>query len=147
MKTTTSTSSESVVDVRFSRIFAILIILISHAPLVFAAQQIIALRHAFFQGTNFIIPSLALLLGIIIVVAGMSQPKRWYLRLNRDTKLLMISYGIGSWSKKHPYDSISFIGGKFQIEKGDLRKKIGFVKLACNRKDLKSLALSINQAS
>ena len=147
MTSTTGKNSESTMDVRFSKIYAILIILISHAPLVFAAQQIIALRKAFFQGTNFILPSIALLLGLLIVAAGMSQPKRWYLRLERDRKMLLISFGIGSWSKKHPYDSIQYTGKKFHIEKSGVKKKIGFVKPACNRKDLKSLALALKQAS
>ena len=147
MKTNTSNSSESYMDVRFSRIYAICIMLISHAPLVFAGQQMIALRQEFFQGTNFIIPGIAFLLGLLIIAMGMSQPKRWYLRLDRDTKRLQISYGIGSWSKKHPYDSIGFNGTKFHIEKNGVKKKIGFVKFICNRKDLKSLVLAFNQVS
>ena len=143
----TSISPESSMDVRFSKIFAVVIILISHAPLVFAVQQIISLKQEIFQGWNFMIPAIALLVGLLIIATGMSQPKRWYLRLDRDKKVLMVSYGIGSWSKKYPYDAIWFVDEKLHIEKSEVKRKIGFVKLACNRKDLKSLVLALKEAS
>lgn len=139
-----SIGSESSVIVRFSKLFAVVIILISHAPLVFALQQIIALKREIFQDWNFLVPAIALVVGLLIIAAGMSQPKRWYLKLDREKQMFMVSYGIGSWARKHPYDSIWFDGRKLLIEKGEIRRRIGFVKLACNRKDLKSLEVSFN---
>jgi len=143
MTENTSNSSESHIDVRFSKFFAIIIILLSHAPLIFGLQQIMSLKQEFFQGTNFIIPSIAILAGLLIIITGISHPKRWHLRLDRNNKILLVSYGISSWSKKHPYDSISFAGRKFHIEKSGVRKKIGLVKYTFNRKDLKSLVLAL----
>lgn len=140
-----SKSNKSHTDVRFSRFLGIIIILLSHAPLIYAVQQIIYLKGDFFQGTNFIFPTIAFVVGLFIIAAGMSHTKRRYLRIDRDSKMLMISYGIGSWSKKHPYDSIHFDGKIFQIEKNGVKKKIGFVKYACNRKDLKSLILNLKE--
>jgi len=142
-----SNTSESHIDVRFSKLYAIIIILLSHAPLVFAVQQIISLKKDLFQGSNFIIPLVAILVGLLIIFTGISQPNRWYLRLDRVNKMLMVSYGISSWSKKHPYDSICFTGGKFHIEKSGVKKKIGFVKFTSNRDDLKSLVLALKESS
>lgn len=147
MKARKSSSSESYVDVRFNRFFAIIIILLSHAPLIFALEQIISLRQDFFRGSNFIIPSMALLLGLLIILLGLSQPSRWYLRLDREAKMLMVSYGIGPWARKHPYDAIHFAGEKFHLKKNGVIKKIGFVKFNCNRKDLKSLISSLKDSS
>jgi len=147
MTAQTSIGSESSVNVRFSRLFAVVIILLSHAPLVFALQQIISLKREIFQEWNFLVPAIALLVGLLIIAAGMSQPKRWYLRLDRDQKMLLVSYGIGSWSKKHPYDSICFDGEKLYIERNEVKRRIGFLKLACNRKDLKLLALALEKVS
>ncbi|TFH26379.1 MAG: hypothetical protein E4H10_07165 [Bacteroidia bacterium] len=147
MTANTSNSSESHIDVRFSKFYAIIIILLSHAPLIFAAQQIISLKQEFFLGSNFIIPSIAILVGLLIILTGLSQPNRWHFRLDRDNKMLMVSYGISSWSKKYPYDSISFAGGKFHIEISGVEKKIGFVKFTCNRNDLKLLVLALKETS
>lgn len=147
MTAKTSNSSESHIDVRFSKFYAIIIILLSHAPLVYGGQQIISLKQAFFQGSNFILPSIAILVGLLIILTGVSRPKRWYLRLDRDKKMLIVSYGISSWSKKYPYDSIFFTGGKFHIQKSGVKQKIGFVKFACNRNDLKSLDLTLKESS
>jgi hypothetical protein len=133
--------------VRFSKFYAIIIILLSHAPLIYAVQQIIALRREFFQDFNFIVPSIAFLLGLLIIAIGMSRPKRWYLRLDRNNKMLIVSYGIGPWSKKHPYDSIYFARDKFHVEKNGEKQKIIFVKLACNRNDLKYLVATLTKPS
>jgi hypothetical protein len=147
MTANTSIRSVSYIDVRFSKFFSIIIILLSHAPLVFGGQQIFSLKQEFFQGSNFIIPSIAILVGLLIIAMGVSHPKRWYLRLDRDNKMLMVSYSIGSWSKKHPYDSIYFAREKFHIEKNGEKKKIRFMKLACNRNDLKSLIATLTKPS
>lgn len=145
MKAKTNNNSASHIDVRFSKIYAIIIILLSHAPLIFALQQIIALRRDFFQGLNFIVPSIAFLLGLLIIATGISHPTRWYLRLDRDKKLLLLSRGIRSWAKKHPYDSIYFSGDKFHLEKNGLKKTIGFMKFNCNRNDLRFLASALEE--
>lgn len=147
MKSSTPSSSETRMDVRFSKLFAILIILLSHAPLIFGLQQILALRKDFFQDLNFLIPSMAMLVGLLIILLGLSQPNRWYLRLDRDTKVLRISYGIGSRARKYPFDSIFVDGGKLHIEKNGLRKKVGFMRLICNRNDLKVLVSALEAPS
>ena len=147
MKAKLSDNSESHTDVRFSKFYAIIIILLSHAPLVYGGQQIISLKQEFFQGSNFIIPSIAILVGLLIILTGVSRPKRWYLRFDRDNKMLMVSYGISSWSKKYPYDSIFLDGRKVYIEKSGVKKKIGFVKFACNRNDLKSFFFALKEPS
>ena len=140
-------SSESHVDVRFNKFFGIVIILLSHAPLVYATQQIISLKREFFQGTNFVLPAIAVVAGLLIIAAGMSQSKRWHLRLDGGNQILMVSYGISSLSKKHSFDSLYFAGEKIYIEKSGVKKKIGFLKVACNRKDLKSLILALKETA
>ena len=145
MKTKEADRSGSHIDVRFSRIIGILIILLSHAPLIFGLQQFIALRGEFFQDSNFIVPTIALLVGLVIIAAGLSHPRRWYLRLDRENKILMVSYGVGFRSRKYPYDLISYDDGKFHIETGGVNRSIGFLKLACNRKDLKSMSSVLNE--
>jgi hypothetical protein len=112
---------------------------------VFAAQQVIALRKSFFQDFNFVIPGIAFLAGLLIIGAGMSQPKRWYLRLDLDHKVLMVSSGIRSLSRKHPFDSIRFDSNRFYIEKNDVKKKVAFLSIICNRKDLKTLGSALEQ--
>jgi hypothetical protein len=147
MKANKKISNASQIDVRFSRFFGFLIIMISHAPLVYAAQQMIALRGEFFQELNFIVPSIVMAVGLIIIAMGMSHTRKWYLRIDRDKKILMISYGFGSWSKKHPYDSIHYDGKKFTIEQSGVKKMVGFFNYACNRKDLKSLIPALKEAA
>lgn len=147
MKAKKSESDKSHIDVRFSRFFGFLIIMISHAPLVYAAQQMIALRGEFFQDLNFVLPGIVMALGLIIIALGMSHTKKWYLRIDRDKKILMVSYGIGSWSKKHPYDSIYYDGKKFEIEQSGAKKMVGFWNYACNRKDLKSLIPALKETA
>jgi hypothetical protein len=147
MKASTRNSSESQMDVRFSRFFAIMIILLSHAPLIFAVEQILSLRRDFFRDLNFIIPSLALMVGLLIILLGLSQPNRWYLRLDRDTKMLMVSYGIGSRARKYPYGSIFLHSGKFHIEKDGLSNRVGFLRFICNSNDLKVLVSTLEEFS
>lgn len=145
MKAKTNNNSASHMQVRFSKIYAFIFILLSHAPFVFALQQIVALKRDFFQDGNFIVPSIAFLLGFLIIAAGISHPTRWYLRLDRDKKLLLLSRGIRSWSKKHPYDTIFFSGDKFHLEKNGIKKTIGFMKFNCNKNDLKSMTAALKE--
>jgi hypothetical protein len=147
MKDDTSNSSESHIDVRFSKFFAIIIILMSHAPLIFALEQIISLKREIFQGTNFIVPSIAILVGLLFILTGISHPNRWHFRLDRDNRMLMVSYGIGSWSKKYPYDTIFYAGEKFHIERSGVKKTIGLMKFFCNKRDLNLLVLALDESS
>ena len=84
MMATTTTSSESCIDVRFSKLYAIIVMLMSVAPLIVAVDTIISLKQELFQGSNFIIPSLAILLGLLIFFAGITLQNRRYLRLDKE---------------------------------------------------------------
>lgn len=146
MKANKIINSESHMHVRFSKIYGIIITLLSHAPLIFALQQIIALQKDFFQDSNYIIPSAAFLLGLLIIAMGISHPTRWYLRLDRDKKMLMVSRGIPFWSRKYPYDSLYFSADKLHLEKNGLKKTIGFMKFNCNKNDLNSFATALKKS-
>ena len=98
-------SSDSYIDVRYSKLSGILFLILSVAPLIVAVNSIISLKHEFFHGSNFIWPSIAIMLVLIIFYVGITMPNRRYLRLDLENKRLMVFDIIGFWSSKHPYDS------------------------------------------
>ena len=133
------------IDVRYSKFYVIIVILLSLVFLALAADDIISLKQEIFQGTNFLIPFLYLVAGSLFFLSGITLRKRRYLRLDRENKTFMVFGTIGSWSRKYPYDSIHFASGRIHLEKSGKKKELGFMKFTCDKDDLQAFikALSV----
>jgi hypothetical protein len=140
-------TSGSYVDVRYSKFYAFTLILLSLVFFALVVDECITLRRELFQGSNFVVPSIYLLLGLLFLISGITLRNRRYLRLDLNNKVLMVFGTVGSWSRKYPYDSIYLAGEKFYLEKEGRRRKMGFLKYTCDKTDLHSLALALKELS
>ena len=145
--TNNTTHPESYIDVRYSKFYTIITILLSLVFLFLAVEDIISLKQEIFKGSNFVFPSTFILMGLLFFFSGITLRNRRYLRLDKKNKILMVFGIIGPWSSKYPYDSIYIAGEKFYIEKNGVKKKIGFLKYTCDKNDLKSLMLALKESS
>ena len=141
MKNGNGTDMETYTDVRYSKIYSGLVILL-------AALFIILAIISFLSKLSLILLIVSIIVffigGLILLFAGITLRGRKYFRLDKQNQTVMIFGIIGSlFAREYPYDRIYLEGKELYIEKNSKKKLLGIVQYRCDKEDFSAFIKEI----
>jgi hypothetical protein len=137
MKNRIDTDLGKYTDVRYSKYYSSLMILL--------ATIFISLGIISFLSEHFVIFQIFfIIVGLIMLIAGITLRVRKYLRLDKQNQTLMVFGTIGSLSVRiYPYDRIYLEGKKLYFEKNGKKKRLYIVRHYCDKGDFNTFIKEI----
>lgn len=132
----TTANQEHLIDVRYSKFYTVFTIVLSLLFFTLAWLEIRSRWGGPFSVFEIIWLSGFFVIGLIILYSGITLRTRRYLRLDNKNNILRVYGIIGSWSRKHPFDTIYQSDSKVYIEKDGKKKWINILNYASDRSDL-----------